>query len=643
MGLGAPEQYIDFIAEGLKPDPILTVSQWADKHRVLSQVSAAEPGRWRTDRTPYLREVMDNLSSTSPIQEIVYMKGTQVGGTECGNNWTGYVIDHVPGPMMWVLPRVEDAKRNSKIRLAPLIESSDRLRDKVRDARSRDSGNTLLQKEFPGGMLALTGANSGAGLRSMPVRYVFFDECDAYPGDVEGEGDPIDLAKKRTDTFAGKKKLLYVSTPTIEGRSKIEFLYNQSDQRKYYVPCPECGHMQWFQWDRFHWEKGKPETVYYSCENEECGREIRNWEKTKMLAGGEWRATSEAKDSKVIGYHLSGLYSPVGWLSWDDCVRQWEKAHYPARNIEKLKTFVNTVLGETWKDKGEAPEWEKLYKRRESYETNSVPNHVCFLTAGVDIQADRIEIEIVGWGRNKRSWSIDYRIFEGDTTKLDSECWIELQSTLGEVWTKENGAELEIKRMGVDSGWNTSNVYSWVRKFPITKVFALKGKDTQDVILNQGSLVDIKKGRRRLRNATKVFTVGVSTLKQELYGWLKQEAPEPGEPEPYGYCHFPEYNEEHFKRLTSETLETKWVKGRKKYEWVADGRNEQLDCRVYARAAASFFGMDRFKDAKWTQLESDAGVVYDEQNSGQTDENLQKSDKKRKKVAIKRRKSKFMR
>lgn len=645
MSLAEPNQYVDFFAEGLKPDPILTVSQWADKHRYLSQVSAAEPGRWRTARTPYLKEIMDNLSSTSPIQEIVYQKGTQVGGTECGNNWTGYIIDHVPGPMMWVLPRVEDAKKNSKIRLAPLIESSERLREKVKDSRAKDSGNTILQKEFPGGMLNLTGANSGAGLRSMPIRYIFFDECDAYPDDVSGEGDPMEVAKKRTDTFAGKKKILYVSTPTVEGRSKIENKYQQTDQRKYYMPCPECGHKQWLQWDRFHWEKGKPETVHYLCENEKCNREIRNWEKTKMLAGGEWRATSESKNPKMIGYHLSGLYSPVGWLTWEDCVRQWEEAHYPARNLEKLKTFVNTVLGETWKDKGEAPEWEKLHKRREDYKIGTVPNGVCFLTAGVDIQADRIEVEVVGWGRRKNSWSIDYRIFHGDTSSIETEPWIELQSLLSEIWETPSGAELEIKRMAVDSGWNTSNVYSWVKKFPISKVFAIKGKDTQSIILNQGTLVDIKKGKRRIRNATKVFTVGVSTLKQELYGWLKQEPPEEDELEPYGFCHFPEYDEEHFKRLTSETLETKWVKGHKKYEWVANGRNEQLDCRVYARAAAAFFGLDRFKAGKWDQLETEAGYVPEttpEQNTGQTDENLQKSTKRRKKVTIKRRKSKYM-
>ena len=207
--------YINSFKKGLTPDPVLTVSQWADKHRILSQVSSAEPGPYQTSRTPYAREIMDNLSSISPIQEIVWMKGAQVGATECGNNWFGYIIDHVPGPTMSVMPRLEDAKKNSKIRMQTLIDECERLRDKVKEPRARDSGNTILQKDFPGGTLFMTGANSPAGLRSMPVRYIFFDEEDLYPVDCGGEGDPISLAKKRTSTFAKKKKIFNVSTPTI--------------------------------------------------------------------------------------------------------------------------------------------------------------------------------------------------------------------------------------------------------------------------------------------------------------------------------------------------------------------------------------------------------------------------------------------
>src|SRR5919108_6244665 len=214
-------------------------SNRADRYRVLSQRAASEPGRWRTERTPYLREIMDCLSPTSPVERIVFMKGAQVGGTECGNNWIGYVIHQAPGPMMAIQPTVEMAKRNSKQRIDPLIEESEVLRKRVSDPRSRDSGNTILSKEFPGGVLVMTGANSAVGLRSMAARYLFLDEVDAYPGDVEGEGDPIKLALARTRTFA-RRKVFLVSTPKITGMSRIEKAYEESDRRQYWVPCPVC-------------------------------------------------------------------------------------------------------------------------------------------------------------------------------------------------------------------------------------------------------------------------------------------------------------------------------------------------------------------------------------------------------------------
>lgn len=640
--LAAPETYRNSFFEGLKPDPILTVSEWADKHRTLTRVTSAEPGPWRTDRTPYLREIMDNLSVTSPYTEIVFMKGAQIGGTEIGNNWLGYIIDHAPGPTMSVMPTKETAKKNSKIRIQPLIDSSKRLSSKVTEAKGRESGNTILQKDFPGGTLVMAGANSPADLRSIPIRNLFFDEEDGYPADVGGEGDPVELAKKRTDTFASKKKIFHCSTPLIEGLSLIEANFFLTDQRRYYVPCPSCSHMQWLQWQQIKWDKGKPETVHYECEG--CAYKIKNWQKTTMLAKGEWRATSVSKNKKLIGYHLSGLYSPVGWLDWEDCATQWESAHdLKSDKTQKLKTFINTVLGETWKDKGEAPEWKNLYNRRDSYEINSLPKGVCFLTAGVDVQKDRIEVEIVGWGRNKKSHSIDYRVFDGDTSSIDSHPWQCVQALLGEVWSAPNEVDVMISRMAVDSGYNTQTVYSFVRAMKTPRVIAIKGgPESQSIMVSAGKQVDVKQGNRKIRRGVKMFMVGVSILKQELYGWLKLETPETDAPDPYGYCRFPQYDEEHFKRLTSESLETKWVKGRKRYEWVVtlpSGRNEQLDCRIYARAAACLFGMDRFKEAKWSSLESEVGIVSPRQSR----ENVQKSKKNRPKVKIRRRKAIFMR
>src|SRR5512135_2887782 len=308
-------------AAGARPDPLLTISEWADKYRTLSQRASSEPGPWRTDRTPYLREIMDCLSPMSAVERTVFMKGAQIGGTECGNNWIGYVIHQAPGPMMAVQPTVEMAKRNSKQRIDPLIEESEVLRKLVRDPRSRDSSNTVLSKEFPGGVLVMTGANSAVGLRSMAARYLFLDEVDGYPGDVDGEGDPINLALARTRTFS-RRKVFLVSTPKITGMSRIEAAFEESDKRYFALPCPTCREMQVLKFAQLRWPKGKPEKAVYVCDH--CGQEIANHQKQWMLPRGEWRANPGPDwDRKTAGFHLSSLYSPVGWFSWGDAAMQF--------------------------------------------------------------------------------------------------------------------------------------------------------------------------------------------------------------------------------------------------------------------------------------------------------------------------------
>ena len=337
---------------GLTPDPWLTVSEWADRHRWLSSRASAEPGRYRTERTPYMRAIMDALSPGDPAQRIVFMKAAQVGATEAGNNWIGFVIHQAPGPMLAVQPTVELAKRNSRQRIDPLIEESPALKERVRPARARDSGNTQLSKDFPGGVLVMTGANSAVGLRSMPARYVFLDEVDAYPASADEEGDPVGLAEARSLTFAHRRKVFLVSTPTIRGVSRIEREYEASDQRRFFVPCPHCGAMQWLRFERLRWQKGKPETAAYHCDA--CETPIEEHHKPAMLAAGEWRATAEARDARTVGFHLSALYSPPGWKSWADIARDKEAA---AGSDEAERVFRNTVLGETWIETGDAPDW----------------------------------------------------------------------------------------------------------------------------------------------------------------------------------------------------------------------------------------------------------------------------------------------
>lgn len=594
--------YREAFLDGLRPDPLVTVSEWADLRRMLSSKASAEPGPWRTARTPYLREIMDCLSPSSPVETVSFMKGSQVGGTEAGQNWIGFVIDHAPGPMMMVQPTIDIAKRVSKQRLEPLIAESPTLRAKVKPTRERDSGNTLLSKEFTGGILLLAGANSAAGLRSMPIRYLFLDEVDAYPGDVEGEGDPVELAEVRTRTFARRKKFK-VSSPTITGRSRIEAAFEDSDRRYYQVPCPHCGHRQTIRWSAIRWEKGRPETAVLACEA--CRADIPEHHKDWMLANGAWVPENPGHRSR--GYHLSALYSPLGWFSWADAARQFEAAR---GNPDRLRVFVNTVLGETWQEQGEAPEWERLYRRREQYPFNRPPRGGVLLTAGVDVQADRIEVEVVAWGRGQESWSVDYRVFAGDTNGDGP--WDQLTALLEETWEcepaegEEGGLLRQLSMMAVDSGFNTHRVYAWVRARG-ERVMAVKGREGTAVILGHPTAVDVSLNGRRISRGVKLWTVGVDLLKTELYGRLKMEPPLAGEPMPFGFCHFPQYDEEYFRMLTAEQKSSKIIKGYRRFYWTKlRERNEALDCRIYARAAAAALQIDRFTDEQWSHLENSA-------------------------------------
>jgi phage terminase large subunit GpA-like protein len=575
------------------------VSEWADEHRYLSQRASAEPGRWRTDRTPYLREIMDALSPSSPIERVVFQKGAQIGGTEAGNNWLGYIISRAPGPVMAVSPTVELAKRASRQRIDPLIEESPALRDLVQPARARDSGNTVLSKEFPGGVLVMTGANSAVGLRSMPVRYLFLDEVDAYPPDADGEGDPISLATKRTATFA-RRKILMVSTPTVTGLSRIEAAFAESDQRYYYVPCPECREPQVLKWAQVKWSEigVGPEAAKYACAH--CGSLLDNAAKAWMLPRGEWRATADG-DGRTAGFHLSALYSPPGWFSWADAAQEFVQA---GRNPNRLKVVVNTILGETFAESGEAPDWQRLYERREDYPLGTVPAGGLYLTVGADVQKDRLEVEIVAWGRRRESWSVDHRILFGDPAQPD--VWAQLDRVLAETFPHVGGGRLSIGKLAIDTGGHhTQAVYEWTSRQAADRVLAVKGVHGTSVALGSPTLVDVNARGRRLARGGRLWPVGVSILKGQLYGWLAQDPPEPGEPAPEGYCHFPEYPPEYFKQLTAERLVRRRTKsGFVKLEWeLTRERNEALDLRVYAMAAALAARLDRWSETDWLEAE----------------------------------------
>ena len=588
---------------GLKPDERLTVSEWADEHRHLSSVSSPEPGPWRTQRVPYTKEIMDALSVTHPARYVTIIKGSQIAGSEIGNNFIGYVIDEAPGPMMYVLPNERMAERASKTRVQPMIEESERLRKRVRSPRTRDSGNTVLTKEFPGGVLVFVGANAPSNLRMMPIKYLILDEPDEYKSNVGNQGDPVELAIARTRNFS-RKKIYVCSSPTVKGRSKVERFFLDSDQRRYYVPCPHCNHMQTLKMPNLKYEKNKEgnvDEVYYLCE--ECGVLIEEHHKTWMLENGEWRPDNPGHDPEKVGFHISSLYSPVGWFSWLEIATKWDLAQ---GNRDLLQVFVNTILGETWEERGEAPGWEMLYRQRELYKIGTVPTGGLFLTAGADVQKDRIEIEVVAWGRNRQSWSVSYDVIPGDTS-TDAP-FAELDKFLYRTFPHASGVNMQIMRLGVDSGYNTQMVYGYCRNYVDTlRVMATKGQESLQTALGAPKAVELSVGGKRMPRALKLWLIGTSMLKTELYRALRQQSPlKAGDDFPYGFCHFPEYGEDYFKMLTAEELKpvqnprTKFIK----HEWVKkQDRNEALDCRVIARAMASSLGYDRMTDAQFDSLE----------------------------------------
>lgn len=586
------------LAGAVRPIRRLSPSEWADRHRILSSISSAEPGSWRTSRTPYLRAIMDALGAYSDYERVVFIKGSQLGATEAALNVVGYYIDTDPCAIMQVMPTEATVKKTSTTRFAPMVRASPALLSKVAPEGAKRNQNSILQKSFTGGVLIFCGANSAAPLRSTPVRVVILDEVDNMPSDVDGEGSPIDLAIARTRTF-GRRKIFILSTPTREGASMIASEYAETDQQKYFVPCPECGLYQTIEFENLQWEAGKPETAHLVCSG--CDAKIEERNKAYMLANGEWRSTSpETCRAGRIGFYLSSLYSPIGWLSWQQVATEYEESR---GKPEKEMVFSNTILGEPYSEKGEVPEWKALFSRRENYPTYRPPAAVSLITAGVDVQKDRLEVEIVGWCEGRRSYSIDYRVLVGDTSAKP--VWDMLAEIINERWLREDGREIHLARMCVDSGYNTNEVYAFCRRFDPSRVVPIKGQEKQSIVLSTPRAVDLNDGTGKKVGAIGLWNIGVNLLKSELYGWLRLEISEDGSFPP-GYCHFPTaYDEAFFKMLTAEQIVKKIVRGYPVYVWEKkQPRNEALDCRIYARAAAEMLGISRWRPEDWRAYES---------------------------------------
>ena len=552
----------------LKPPPKLSVSQWADQERRLDSQTSAEPGRWYTSRAEYQRGIMDACSDPS-IPEVVVMAAAQLGKTEAILNIIGFHMDHDPSPILVLQPTLDMAQSFSKDRVANgLIKSTPCLTAKVNEARSRDSGNTTLHKLFPGGSVSIVGANSPSGLASRPIRLVLCDEVDRYPASAGSEGDPIQLARKRAATF-WNRKIVMVSTPTNKGNSRIEFAYENSDQRKYYIPCRHCEHPQVMQWKNVKWVDEDPDTAKYECES--CSVLWTDADRVWGIRNGQWHATKELKG--VAGFAISALNSP--WTPLPDGVRDFLLVK---KNPEQLRVWTNTYLGETWEDQGETVDDYLLYERRE--EMKYIPDEVVFLTCGVDVQDNRLELSVIGWGRDDESWVIDHKTLYGDPST--PQLWTSLDSFLFARYETASGKEMGIRSSCVDSGGHfTNSVYAYCKKNYGRRVFAIKG------IGGEGRAIAGKPSKNNTVRCP-LFPVGVNTVKDLLFSRLRiaEEGP--------GYVHFNDtLDAEYFKQLTAEKIVTRYHRGYSKrvFEKVRP-RNEALDCMVYALAAYAIMNIN---------------------------------------------------
>jgi len=577
------------IYNGFETEPDTTVSLWQDTNIVLPPESV-EPGPYRTERTPYLREIADCLSTSDPTQEVCMMKGTQVGLTALANNFVGYIVDAAPGPILFVLPTVELARDHSRQKLSALIKATPTLRGKVPEQRSRDGTNTVLSKEFPGGSLVLAGSNSPANYRNKTIRYLILDDIDGFEDEVGDEGDPIALAYKRTDTYSYRKKILAGSTPTTKNVSKIERLFKSSDQRYYFVPCPHCGHMQRLQWGgrdadfgiRFRRDElGRLAAVWYECAG--CHEPIDEAYKTAMLQAGEWRATYPERSRR--GYHLSSLYSPLGWVSWRQVVDEFLEAH-ATRSRPLMKAWINTRLALTWEEKGTAVEHQKLMERAEAFEPLAVPDPALLVTVGVDTQDDRLVAMVCAWGPGEECWVIYYGTVYGDPAVDDT--WNSIDDLLTRGYPHPSGIDLRIATLAVDTqGHRTQAVYSWARA-RAPRVIAIQGASkANQPIIGRPTLQDVNWRGDRVKAGVKLWPVGTDNAKATLYANLtKSTGP--------GCLHF--YHslpESFYKELTAEKLIDEIGRGGQiKQVWKKiRERNEAIDCWVYAYAAAYRAGL----------------------------------------------------
>jgi phage terminase large subunit GpA-like protein len=549
----------------LRPLPDIKVSDWADQYRQLPPGSV-EPGQWSMGRTPYLKEIHDVLTPSDPTKKVIVMKPSQSGGTEVGLNWLGYIVHLNPAPILAVFPTVDVAQKWSKQKLTPTIEATPTIRNLYFPDKAKDSNNTILLKNFRGGYLAMVGANSPSGLRMLTTKYLYGEEISAYDASAGIEGDPLRLAEARCNNFFDRK-IYYVSSPSVRNFCRIEYEYLHSDQRQYYVPCPHCGEFQVLTWHQLKFNSKDPtDEIYYECEK--CKGKIYEYHKTEMLAHGFWK--KENPDSDVAGFWWNGLYNPIGWKSWRDAVTEWIDAQ---QDTNLLKVFVNTYLAETWQDQRDEIDENKLLNNREIYEAQ-IPDGVFVVCAGVDVQANRLELGVWGFGYHFETWLIDHAIFEGDTSTIDP--YEQLDEYLKTEYQNKNGNIFNITAIGFDTGFRTLEVYQFCRTretrrlspTAVQRIYPVKGG---------GSKQTVSKPSRDNQGKVNLYSLHVDNIKDSIFGKINVKRL---------HLNIEIADEEYCAQLCAEVVHTVRNKGfaRREYMQIRE-RNEALDTCVYAHAA----------------------------------------------------------
>ncbi|MEO8752325.1 MAG: terminase gpA endonuclease subunit, partial [Casimicrobiaceae bacterium] len=588
---------LETLAKIVAPRRPLSVSAWSGQHRMLSGKSAAEPGRWRNERIPYLVGPMDALDARHPAPVVVFVASSQVGKSECGINWIGRVAHQCPALFLALFPTDRVARKWMRLKLDPAIAATPVLSRLMPLGRKGAGGNTLSEKNFPGGGLITGSANIADDMRLTSCQYLLLEEVDSMPVELEDEGDPVELALRRLANFPRSKAFMN-STPTTAETSRIWPAWLASTMDRYYVPCTHCGHMQFLRWAQLKWVPGKPDGAGYLCE--ECAVIIEERGKSEMLAGGAWQSTHPEREASIKGFHVNGLYTPVGLGdSWAKHAAAWERAQ---GSLARIQVFYNTRLGEVHKGERIKVEWEQVKARAEPYALRTVPIGVLTLTSFTDVQKDRLETQILGWGRAEQITVIDYIVHYGDTTR--PEVWATLDDYLAQETINAFGVRMRLSCSLIDSGYLPDVVLGFTRPRKARGIFASRGStNATKQPIGKPSYPDVKryggKTDNRIGGAER-YELGVSVLKHWLFELLRADAGTEEVPVQVADRHVRfsrDLPDEYFRQLTAETFDPKhgWVE-RANYH-----RNEALDTFVGARAAAMHHSVavHRMKEADY--------------------------------------------